>query len=147
MSNEANLFVLEGLPKKALTARYSARTRTVAAQFAHMHSVRLRCLKHMAPKLAVGIDGFEKGAEPSRAELLRALRASEGPIATLLEESDEAGKVKSWRGSPATFLGYLIAHEAHHRGLAMVAARIGGHKLPQALVYGQWDWGKRRSLR
>jgi len=57
------------------------------------------------------------------------------------------GKVKKWNGFPATFLGCLIAHEAHHRGLAMVAMRISRHKLPQEVVYGQWQWGKKGNLR
>ena len=44
-------------------------------------------------------------------------------------------------------LGYLIVHEAHHRGLAMVSVRIFGRKLPQEILYGQWDREKKRSLR
>ncbi|MFQ5633622.1 MAG: hypothetical protein ACE5I1_33065 [bacterium] len=31
---------------------------------------------------------------------------------------------------------------AHHRGLAMAAMRISGHKLPNDIVFGQWQWGK-----
>ena len=55
--------------------------------------------------------------------------------------------MKAWKGPPASFLCYLVAHEAHHRGLAMVAMRQCGRKLPQEVVYGQWDWGKKRSMR
>ena len=147
MSNEANLFLLKGIPREAMGDSYSKRTRTVAAQFAHMHNTRLRWLNHAAPKLAAGAPRFEKGAQPTKAQLRKALKASEKAIARFLEDCDAAGKVKGWKGSPTTFLGYLIAHEAHHRGLAMVAARTGGHKLPAEVVYGQWDWGKQRSLR
>ena len=147
MSNEANLFLLESIAEEAMGARYSARTRTVAAQFAHMHNVRLRWLEHSARELAADIDGFARGAEPSRDELVAALKASAGPIARFLAESEAAGKVKNWNGPPASFLGYLVAHEAHHRGLAMVALRAAEHKPPKEVVYGQWDWGKRRSLR
>ncbi len=145
MSNEANLFLLESLPKDFLGDRYGSRTRTVAAQFAHIHNTRVRWLKHAAPKLAV--DGFPKGAEPTKAQLKKALQSSEKAIARFLDEADAAGKVRHWKGPPTTFLGYLIAHEAHHRGLAMVAVRMSDHKLPQEVVYGQWDWGKSRSLR
>ena len=42
MSNEANPYLLGQLPKESLEDRYAPRTRTVAAQFAHMHNVRLR---------------------------------------------------------------------------------------------------------
>ena len=52
-------------------------------------------------------------------------------------------KVKSWPGPPTTFLGYLISHEGHHRGLSIVCLRIGGTKLPQEIVYGIWEgWRK-----
>ena len=147
MSNEANLYLLGEIQEEYLEDRYSARTRTVAAQFAHMHNVRLRWLKHAAPELMGGLKSFPRGAQPSKEELKKALTASEGTIARYLEECDAAGKVKKWNGPPATVLGYLIAHEAHHRGLAMVALRLSGHKMPQEVVYGQWQWGKKRSLR
>ena len=51
MGNEANLFLLDNIAEEHLADRYSARTRTVAAQFVHMHNVRLRWLDYSAPKL------------------------------------------------------------------------------------------------
>lgn len=147
MSNEANLFLLENIPEEYLIDSYSPRTRTVAAQFTHMHNVRLRWLNHAAPNLIGDVRSFPKGAQPTKAELIAALQASEEIIATYLVQCEAAGEVKYWNGSPVTFLGYLIAHEAHHRGLAMAAMRISGHKLPQEIVYGLWDWRQKRSLR
>jgi len=147
MSNEVNLYLLDQLPDDYLEDRYAARTRTVAAQFAHMHYVRLRWLKHAAPNLVGELTSFPRGAQPEKAELKQALQASEGPVSKFLEQSEASGKVQGWRDTPATFLGYLIAREAHHRGLAMVAMRISGHKLPNEVVYGLWQWGKKRSLR
>ena len=142
MSNEANLFLLGKLPRGSLDASYGTRTRKVGGQFAHVHSTRLRWLTHAAPALAQGVDKFEKGAEPTKAQLTKALKASGKAVEAFLLECEEAGKVKKWKGSPTTFLGYLVAHEAHHRGLVMVALRMAGHKLPQEVVYGQWQWGK-----
>ena len=147
MSNEANLYLLKQIPSKYLKDCYSPRTRTVAAQFAHMHNVRLRWLKHASPKLVGAMQAFPKGSQPTKHQLRVALRASEKIIAQFLMDSEIAGKVKSWKGSPATFLSYLVAHEAHHRGLAMVAMRMSGRKLPQATIYGQWQWGKQRNTR
>lgn len=147
MSNEVNLYLLDSISDEYLQDRYAKRTRTVAAQFAHMHNVRLRWLNHSAPKLVDKLESFPKGAQPSRAELKEALKASEEVIARYLEECEAAGDVKYWSGPPATFLSYLVAHEAHHRGLAMVAMRISGRKLPQEVIYGQWQWGKKRNLR
>ncbi|MFQ5638504.1 MAG: hypothetical protein ACE5IR_10970 [bacterium] len=51
MNNEANLYLLDNIASEYLEDSYSARTRTVAAQFAHIHNVRLRWLNHAAPNL------------------------------------------------------------------------------------------------
>lgn len=147
MSNEANVYLLSKIPAGHLADRYSPRTRSVAGQFAHMHNVRLRWLTHAAPKLVGNAKAFPKGAEPTKRELKDALRSSERIVSKFIEDSVTAGKVPRWRGPPATFLGYLVAHEAHHRGLAMVAMRMCGRKLSQEIVYGQWQWGKQRNTR
>jgi len=147
MSNETNIFLLTKIPAAGLKDSYAARTRTVAAQFAHMHNVRLRWMSHSAPELVGKVKPFPRGSEPGKKELKDALRASEKIVAAFLEHCDATGKVKAWNGPPATFLSYLVAHEAHHRGLAMAAMRIAGRKLPQEAVYGQWQWGKQRNAR
>lgn len=147
MSNEVNLYLLKKIPAASLKDGYSPRTRTVAGQFAHMHNTRLRWLNHAAPGLADKAKAFPRGAQPTRKQLTDALRASEKLVARFLEDSEAAGKVKRWNGSPATFLSYLVAHDAHHRGLAMVAMRMCGRKLSQEIVYGQWQWGKQSRTR
>ena len=85
-----------------------------------------------------------KGAEPTKAELVSALEASGEALGRLFEQIDEAGEVKAWSGSPpSTFLAYHVAHEAHHRALASVALRTGGHKLPSEVTLNQWyTWRK-----
>ena len=147
MSCEANRFLLENIPDPALGASYAPRTRSVARQFAHLHDVRLRWLSAAAPALAKGLEPLPKQGELSKKVLLSALVASREAMASLLEQSAASGKVKSWNGPPATFLGYVVAHEAHHRALAIVALRAAGFKLPEEVVYGLWDWGKRSSRR
>lgn len=142
MNRAANELLLKSIPPAALGDRYGDRTRTVGAQFAHIHNVRMRWVGFAAREFAGGVAGFPRGAQPGKRELTRALAASAGVIERYLDACVEAGRVKSWKGPPATFLGYLIAHEAHHRGLAIVALRTGGHKVPQDVVYGIWDWGK-----
>lgn len=144
MSNEANLFLLDHLSEEHLSARYASRTRTVADQFAHMHAVRLRWLRHLnTPDLPETLSG----SEASVPALREALEASEDAVADFLADCEERGAVKGWNGPPASFLGYLVAHEAHHRGLAMVALRVSGHRLSNEVVYGLWEWGKKRSKR
>lgn len=141
MSQGANAFLLERLPGDCLGDRYARRTRTVADQFAHMHAVRIRWLEVAAPDLAEALPRLgddERDAE----DLGRALEASAEAVARFLERCETAGRVPKWNGPPASFLAYLVAHEGHHRGLAMVAARLSGHRMPNEVVYGQWEWGK-----
>ena len=147
MSNEVNLYLLEKIPRARLGDRYAARTRDVGTQFAHIHDVRVRWLTHAAPELLGTVGRLPKEPRPTKAALEKALKASARAVERLLVESEASGRVKRWNGAPETLLGYLIAHEAHHRGLAMAAMRLSGHKPPRDVVYGQWQWGKQRDTR
>jgi uncharacterized damage-inducible protein DinB len=53
------------------------------------------------------------------------------------------GRIKNFRPDVAGFLGYLIAHDAHHRGQIAMLARQIGHPLPQKTMFGMWEWGSR----
>jgi uncharacterized damage-inducible protein DinB len=142
-NNEVNYMLLAAIPDAALGDRYSARTRTVAAQFAHLHNVRVYHLQKRGARFLGNLRPFPRGAQPGKRELKAALEASESAMADFLMECERTKKVKSWQGSPAKFLGYLISHEGHHRGLTLVCLRIGGTKLPQKITYGIWDcWRK-----
>ena len=136
--------LLDATPAAHLGDQYSPRTRTVAAQIAHIHYVRVRNLDlRGGPDLKGELTAFAKGAQPKKGELRKALKASARAMEKLIEAAESAGKVRGWKGTLASYIGYHVAHEAHHRALAIVCMRLAGHKVPQESVYGLWDaWRK-----
>lgn len=132
------------IPEEAFDDRYASRTRTVVSQFMHIHYVRVKNLQNRGKEFLGDLAPFAKGQEPTKAQLLAALEASGTALGRLFEHIDDVGEVKSWSGSPAaTFLAYHVAHEAHHRALASVALRSGGHKLPSDVIHNLWyTWRK-----
>jgi uncharacterized damage-inducible protein DinB len=52
----------------------------------------------------------------------------------------------TWRNLPLDVghvLTYFVAHEAHHRGQIVMAARALGARLPDEVTEGLWQWTRR----
>ena len=107
-----------------------------------MHNVRVMWLKAAAKgseipeqldRLKVTVPQASKGLEQSR-------RALSAVLKTALENN---GQVKGFKPDVAGFVGYLIAHDSHHRGQICMLARQAGHPLPQKAMFGMWEWGSR----
>ena len=142
-NDRINQYLLENLPAEAWRAEPpEGKGRTIAAIAAHMHNVRVMWLKAAAKgsKIPQQLDRSTvtpaqaaKGLEQSRAALSAVLKAS--------LEGD--GRVKGFRPDVAGFFGYLVAHDAHHRGQICMLARQVGHPLSQKAMFGMWEWGTR----
>lgn len=141
-NDRINQYMIENLPAEAWRAETpDGKGRTIAAIAAHMHNVRVMWLKAAkAAKIPEQLDRTSvtpgqaaKGLEQSRAALSEVIKSA--------LESD--GRIKGFRPDVAGFLGYLISHDAHHRGQICTLARQVGHPLPQKAMFGMWEWGSR----
>jgi uncharacterized damage-inducible protein DinB len=114
--------------------------RTVGAIVAHIHNVRGMWLK------AAGGAPVEK-LEPknaTRAEALKALDESYPALHKVLANALATdGRIKGFKPDVAGFIGYLVSHDAHHRGQIATLARQCGHPLSQQVMFGMWEWGSR----
>lgn len=143
ISNRVGLYLLDALEESHLQDIAATKGRSVGEQFAHLHNVRLMWLKVSAPSLMEGMEKLEKDASTDKGKLATALQHSAGAIAKMLEEAFTAGKLKNFKPHPHAFLGYIIAHEAHHRGQILLALKANGHLPDKKVQYGMWEWGVR----
>jgi uncharacterized damage-inducible protein DinB len=136
------MYLLDSIEEANLSDQLSSKGRSVGEQFAHMHGVRLMWLKVAVPEVMEKLKKIEKG-EITKAILGSALEASAKASGDLLEKGLTEGKIKGFKPHPTAFLGYMIAHEAHHRSQIIIALKQSRHKVDQKVAYGIWEWGTR----
>jgi uncharacterized damage-inducible protein DinB len=142
INDRINRYTIENLPGEAWTAKApDGKGRTIAAIVAHMHNVRVMWLK--AAKAGEIPEQLDR-TSVTPAEAVRGLESSRNTLHALIQRALESdGRIKNFRPDVASFVGYLIAHDAHHRGQVAMLARQVGHALPQKAMFGMWEWGSR----
>jgi uncharacterized damage-inducible protein DinB len=141
-NNRINQYLVDNLPPAAWKAKPpDGKGRTIAAIVAHMHNVRVMWLK--AGKANEIPDQLDR-TTVSPAQAIRALESSRHALSVVISGAMHSnGRVRNFRPDVAGFLGYLISHDAHHRGQITMLARQLGHPLPQKAMFGMWEWGRR----
>jgi uncharacterized damage-inducible protein DinB len=140
ISNRINLYLLNAIPEEHLSDQSSSKGRTVGEQLAHIHNVRLMWLQASMPELMNGLSKIEKGTITKK-QLTSAFNKSAEAVSRLLEKGLADGKIKGFKPHAQAFLGYLIAHEAHHRGQIVLSLKQSGHHLDKKILFGLWEWG------
>lgn len=142
-NNRINQYLFDNLPAAAWKAQPpGAKGRSIPAIVAHMHNVRVMWLKAANKNGEIPAQLDRTKVTPTQA--LHAMEKSRHALSIVLSRALEGdGRVKGFRPDVAGFLGYLIAHDAHHRGQIAMLARQVGHPLPQKAMFGMWEWGSR----
>lgn len=140
IQNRINLYFIANLSEPQWLAK-PEKGKSVRDQFGHMHNVRLMWLKVAAPDLLEGLSKLESGSiEETKLALTDSGLAIEKMLTSI---ADPSGRVKNFKPHAAGFVGYLISHESHHRGMAELALRQAGMPLDDKTSYGLWEWGTR----
>ena len=146
--DEINIFLLTHIPDAGLGARTLLKNgqpstgRNVARVFKHMHEVRR---SHVGREFLKGIPHFKTEYTPTRGELIEAFKAcSRGIEQRLVRIAEERARLKERSG--LALLGYLMTHDAHHRGQIMLALKQSAVRIPEAARFGIWMHWSRPSL-
>ncbi len=144
INNRVNLYLLDGIPEEHLPDVYTGgKGRSAGRQWAHLHDVRMMWLKAAAPELLAGLSKLSDDEALNKKALKNALTQSGKAIEQLFQLSVATGKIKGFKPHATAFLGYLLAHEAHHRGQIIITLKQNGHMIDKKTQFGIWEWGVR----
>lgn len=138
-----NEFLLSGIKEEHLADISLGKGRSVGHAFAHLHNVRLMWVQASAPDLLPGLSKIDKDETITKKVLLASFEKSTYVIAEIIKRGQETGKVKGFKPTVEAFVGYMIAHEAHHRGQIILSLKENGHLPDKKILYGMWEWGVR----
>ncbi len=109
----------------------------------HLHNTRRMWIKKTGKKFSVEVPESVDRYSVSQNELIEALDISSHRVLHILEQALSTEESISGFPDATHFMTYLVAHEAHHRGQILMAARQLDYELPNELTYGIWHWNKR----
>jgi uncharacterized damage-inducible protein DinB len=128
-------------------------TRTVRNIAAHLHNARCSWVKTLGAEHGIVPPARVDHRTVTPRQLVAALKRSRRGIAAVLRlGASRGGRVPPsrayvWRNLPLDVdhvLTYFAAHEAHHRGQIVMAARQLGYRLPPSVTGGLWQWQTRQ---
>lgn len=143
--------MVEGLPAALWGAAIPGIVprRTVRSMAAHLHNARARWIRTLGTEFGIAAPPLVDLRTVTRRGLQSALKKSGLGIERLLVLGFESGgeipaaRAYVWRNLPLDVghvLAYFVAHEGHHRGQLVMAARQLGVRLPREVTNGLWQF-------
>jgi len=149
-NNRITTFLVDRLPDGVWTAAIPGVPRkTVRMIGGHLHNARCMWIKTLGKPHGIAVPGAVDRHRASRRALVAALNKSSRSMEALLRFGCQRGgeipatPVYVWRNlslDVGHVLTYFVAHEAHHRGQIVMAARQLGMRLPTEVAAGLWWW-------
>ena len=149
-SHRVTAFLVEEIPSDVWTASIPAvPRRTIRSIAAHLHNARCSWVNRFGRENGIAAPPMVDPRKVTQRQLSAALEKSGRGIEALLRLGFAHGghipptRAYVWRNLPldvAHVLAYFVAHEAHHRGQIVLAARQMGKRLPATVTGGLWQF-------
>jgi uncharacterized damage-inducible protein DinB len=153
LGDRVTIYLVEQLPDVLWDAGIpGSPRRTIRMVASHIHNGRCMWIKTLGKPHGIAVPAAVDRHRVTRSQLVGALKRSGRGIAGLLALGlEHEGQIPPtpayvWRNLPLDVghvLAYFVAHEGHHRGQIVLVARQLGHRLPDSVRNGLWQWNKR----
>jgi len=151
VTHQVSVYLIKNIPPDLWNKRIPGYSRKTIGMLAiHLHNARCMWIKSIGKEKLKETPARIVSQQGTRKEVLIALNQSNAAMLNLLSMCiDNGGLLPSkppWLNFPNDvmhLLTYFIAHEAHHRGQMIMAARQLDRPLTRDVMGGLWQWTKR----